>query len=430
MDENLRLGITGPISEVNFGDYAMFINNIYDINIKDITIFIYNKGFSETIIKDYCDEFNIETVEIKLKQNNSIISDDMESKPKVGFLPFRYPTDTPLDILYRVDNLDEVGNYIDDIDVLIVNGGGYFNHLWNNSLWRSDMLKKIIAPILLASQKHKKIIFTGNSFGPFDQSEEFFTYLFNYLNNVTFAVRDRMYSEKYLKRIGISSDNIHFIPDDLYFINKTILSKPNNIPETILKAGKYIVLELYFPIDELKKCRHELKRFSNSIYERYGLSIIFIPFDFDRGGMWQGEYLKDIMNNFYMYSLNEKGYLPIEDIYNIINNSEMVICTRYHALVLAISSGIPVINIMKKVCDDYRYYFNKNYGLLEYTFDGLMFNEMDFLKIDLVDTLKYLEENFSEIIKKQKELYSSVVYVENVDKLKKCRLKYFDKIYL
>ena len=408
MSNNYRIGITGPMSEINFGDYAMVINNIFDIGIRDITIFSYNKGFSDKIMKDYCRDFNVSSVEVRLIENNiGDFNKDSKASPKVGFLPFNYPTETPIDILYRTENLDEIRSYIKNIDILVVNGGGYFNHLWNNSLWRSDMLKKIIVPMIVANQFKKKIVFTGNGFGPFDQSEEFFNYIFNYLKNTTFAVRDRMYSKGYLKKIGIEEKNIEFIPDDLYIINEKIINLPKKNEIEFSKVGKYIALELYYPLEEIKSYLPELKKFSENMYNKYGLSIIFIPFDFQRGGMWQGQFLSENLDNFYFYDLNKSGYMPIQDLYQIINNAEMVMCTRYHALVLAVGSGTPVINMIKKVCDDHRYYFNKNFGLLEYAFDGLEFNEMDFLKINFLDTLNYVEDNFNEIIEKQKELYEN-----------------------
>lgn len=432
MAEKLKIGITGPISEVNFGDYAMLINNVYDIGVKDITVFSYNKGFSEKIIKDYCGSFNINTVEIKLRALNRTLNDENESPslPKVGFLPFNPPTDTPLDILFRLENIEEIRQSINDIDILIVNGGGYFNHLWNNSLWRSDMLKKIIAPMLIASQMNKKIVFTGNGFGPFDQSEEFFNYTFNYLNNTTYAVRDRMYSSGYLKKLNINKDEIKFVPDDLYLINSKLLKLPTHNIIDFEKVGKYIVIETYFSLEEIKNYIGELKDFSEKIFRRYGLSIVFLPFDLHRGGMWQGEYLSEELNNFYLCDLNNTGYLPIQDASQIIRNAELVICTRYHAMVLSVGAGVPVVNTIKKVCDDHRYYFNKNYGLLEYAFEGLQFNEMDFMKIDFIDTLKYLEENIMSVINSQKRLYKSNQYQENKEQLMKIRKEYISNIAL
>lgn len=157
MMKNMKIGITGPISESNFGDYAMFVNNIYDLNLKDIILFVYNEDVLAPICKDYLGQYNFEIQIISFLENNKIdnhLNDRISQK--VGFQTFRFPTYTPLDILYSVSNLKEIEEKIDKIDILIVSGGGYFNHLWNNSLWRSSMLKKIMVPIILASKKIKK----------------------------------------------------------------------------------------------------------------------------------------------------------------------------------------------------------------------------------------------------------------------------------
>lgn len=427
MRDDVRIGITGPASEVNFGDYAMFVNNLYDLNIRNVTLFSYNKGFSEVILKDYCGAYGIEAVEVRLHsavpgiENQTSIN---ESKPRVGFQPFNPPTSTPLDILYRIENYDELQACIRDIDVLIVNGGGYFNHLWNNSLWRSDMLKKIIAPILIAVQQKKKVVFTGNSFGPFDSSEEFFFYVFNYLNNTTYAVRDRLYSAKYLSRLGIDNQDIVFLPDDLYLINDAILALPGNNMLDLNGIGRYIALEAYYPVEEMKGYVDEIRSFNEKMRLKYGLSVVFLPFDLQRGGMWQGEYLKTVVDDLHLCDLNPVGYLPIQDAYQIIRNAEMVLCTRYHAMVMALGTRVPVINIIKNVCDDHRYYFNKNFGLLEYVFEGLEFNEMDFIQVDFSSALKHLEENLLNVLARQKELYSSEQYTRNKECLKAIRAGY------
>lgn len=428
MINDIKIGITGPISESNFGDFAMFVNNVYDLNFKNIILFVYNEKVLAPICNDYLRAYNLEIQLINFFENNKIdIYLNERATQKVGFQKFRFPTYTPLDILYSVSNLKEVEDKIDKIDALIVSGGGYFNHLWNNSLWRSNMLKKIMVPIILASRKNKKIFFTGNTIGPFDDSEEFFFFFFNYIKNAKFAVRDRIYSEKYLKRIGIDQRNIIFVPDDLFFINTLLLDESND-NLNMYSGEKYVVVELYYPLEKIQTCKDQIKDFCENIFLQYGLKVLFLPFDFERGGMWQGEYLKHEIDNFYLYDINRKGYLPIKEAVNIIEHAEILIANRYHAIVMAISMEVPFISLIKKVCDDNRYYFDKIYGLLEYTFDNLEFNEMDFMNFDLPDTLDYVQKNLYSIIEKQKQLYDSQQYKKNKDKLHSLRKNYLDSI--
>ncbi len=63
---NIKLGVTGPMSESNFGDYAMFINNLYDLKVSKIVAFSYNKGFSQKIINDYLQNYSIQNIEVIL----------------------------------------------------------------------------------------------------------------------------------------------------------------------------------------------------------------------------------------------------------------------------------------------------------------------------------------------------------------------------
>ena len=422
--ENKTVGITGPISEINFGDYAMLINNLYDLGVKNVIIFSYNSGFSKQIVDEYLLDFNVEIIEIYLNTMDGPKASEVANK--VGYLPFNFPTVTPIDVMYNIKNIDELKKKISEIDLLLVNGGGYFNHLWNNSLWRSSMLQKIIAPILVANQQNKKIVFTGNGIGPFEQSEEFFNYFFNYLKAPVIAVRDRMYSSVYLKRIGYTEDKINFIPDDLYIINSKIINLP--LKQTLnLDGRKYIILELYYSLEELEMYMDNIKEFSKQMFEKYKLSIVFVPFDFDRGGMWQGELLSKELKNFYLYDLNNVGYLPIQDLIQLIKGSELVVCSRYHALVLSIGNAVPVVNTIKKVCDDHRYYLNKNYGLLEYAFENINFDELKFLKIDFLQTLEFISNNFKEIIDYQKTIFESNVFLENKNKLREIRNEYIEK---
>lgn len=424
-----KIGFTGPVSETNLGDYAMLLNNIYDLDIKDITLFTYNYDFLKILKTEYLSNYNVELVDVILEPDLDKDIYDATSKARVGFLPFNPPTTTPMDILGRIRNIDKLRKHIRELDLLIVSGGGCFNHLWNNSIWRSDMLKKIIAPLLIATQEMKPIFFMGNSFGPFDNSEEYFMYVLGYLKNSYYAVRDRMYSKTYLLRLGIRQDRIQFIPDDLLFLNSSITELPYSRELSIIQGKKYIVLELYYPLEEFEKYSNRIKQFSETMKIKYDLSVVFLPFDVERGGMWQGEYLKSYLNHYYLYDFREAGYLPIQDAYQVIKNAEFVVCNRYHALVLSIGLAKPVINILKKVCDDFRYYFNKNYGLLEYVFDGLIFNEMDFLHSNLDTALEHIEQYYYNIISTQNKLYNSECYRKNLEYLKDIRSTYIQRIY-
>lgn len=71
-----KIGIVGPMSEINFGDYAMFINNVYDLKEIDnieIVMFSYNKNFSDRIVEEYLKnlEIKITNIEVKLKRDSN-----------------------------------------------------------------------------------------------------------------------------------------------------------------------------------------------------------------------------------------------------------------------------------------------------------------------------------------------------------------------
>ena len=119
MLEKRKIGFTGPFADVNFGDYAMVVNNIYDLEINDIDLFSYDSPFLNTIKKDYLSDFNINIVDVKFKDKFNIAE---ESKTKIL---------TPIDILHNLSNYDEIASALSELDVLVVNGGGYFNSLWS-----------------------------------------------------------------------------------------------------------------------------------------------------------------------------------------------------------------------------------------------------------------------------------------------------------
>lgn len=404
-----RIAFTGPFSDVNFGDYAMLVNNIYTLDIKNITIFSYDYKFSNKINNDYLEEYNTDVVEVLL---NSKYGGTIENVPS-----------TPVELLNEVKNYDDLVTSIKNINVLVVNGGGYFNGLWSKP-HRVEKLLKIMAPILVANQLNKKIIFTGNSYGPFAGYVDFFSSFLGGLKNITFGCRDNLYSPVWMNQIGINVSMLEYIPDDLFLIRKKILSRKKTYT---VKKDDYIVMETYLPVDLIKSTAENLIEFSEKIFKKYKLRIVFLPFNLAHGGLDQARYLNTILNNYDFIDISKSGYLPVQDAVQIIKGAKLVISTRYHALVIALAFKIPIVTVLKDVMGDKRYYYNKNRGMLDVAFKDIPFDERIYLKLDYLEALRFISDDYKKIIKEQIENYG-FQYEKNKKNLEKVHDVFFRRI--
>lgn len=410
MLEKRKIGFTGPFADVNFGDYAMVVNNIYDLGIKDVVLFSYDSLFLNTIKKDYLEDFNIKIVDVKFREEFDIAD---ESKTRIL---------TPIDILHNLLNYDEIALAMSKLDVLVVNGGGYFNSLWSMP-HRIERLSKIIAPILVANSLNKKIVFTGNSYGPFTEDSEFFGCVFNVLKNSIIGFRDNLLSPMWANEIGINQNNIEFIPDDLFIVNKSLINREKRKQ---INIDRYIVMETYLSLDYIEENISVFKEFSRSIYKRHGLIILFLPFNLKHGGMDQAIYLKTMLNNYTYYDIDSIGYLPIEDTVDLIKNAELVVSSRYHALVVALSVGTPIVSVLKDVLGDKRYYYNKNLGMLNQALKDIDFDERDYLRLDYLEALEFISEHFEHIVSVQKSNFNNI-YEKNIEELNLQRESFLDR---
>jgi len=411
MARNQKIAFTGPYSDINFGDYAMLVNNIYDLDINDVILFSYNDNFLNKIKSDYLQNYKIEIIEVDLGENyyNSTYDDNR--------------TLTPIEIIGFTRNYDDIAAKLRMVNTLVVNGGGYFNSLWSMP-HRIERLIKIIIPILIANQLNKNIVFTGNSYGPFGKDSELFKCFFNVLKNAVFGSRDSLYSPAWAKQIGLDDKNIKYIPDDLFVINERIQNRDNKIS---CPFKKYMIMEMYLTLDFIKSNIDNFKNFSNNIYDKYNLNILFMPLNTNHGGLEQAIFFDKILDNYSYIDIGNIGYLPLESAASLVKKAELVISTRYHALVLALALGTPVVSVLKDVLGDKRYYYNKNYGILTQVLKDISFDERIYLKLDYLDAMNYIAENFEEIVNKQRENYSEL-YIQNKEEMKKNRQDFINFI--
>ena len=415
----MKFAITGPLADKNLGDYGMFINNLYDLGAEhEYTVFSYSSDFVKSLKKDFLDDFDIDFIDVKLKQKDV---EQLSFKSKLRKLKRQilsqeleiYPT--PLQVVNRCENYAQIKQAIAEIDVLVVSGGGYFNDLWYT--WRrSDDLIKIIIPIFFAAFMKKKIVFTANGYGPFDVSKQFYSMLFAETKNAYIGCRDEKLSPNYLADLNVKE--ISFLPDDLYLVNNALMR--SNAADG---RGKYIILELYGNMTDLKQNINKLNAIVD-FFASKATKTIFMPFDIDQTTK---SYLKESITStsfeFYEYD----NYLKLDDAISMIKNAELVICNRYHALVLSVTTKTPVINIIKPV-GDYRYYYNKNAGLLDNAFGSENIDYNDFISESLQQVYEVIAGDFDNMLNTQNTLYSSDFYSVNKDRLKALRDDYFNRV--
>ena len=407
---SVSIAFAGPFADVNFGDYGMLVNNLLDLRPARATLFSYDGDFLETICRSYLSDVEVTIVEVELRP-------EAARRAQTGYVF------TPLELVGLVINADRIREALESVDVLVVNGGGYFNDLWAMP-HRIERLMKILAPILIADQMNMRIVFTGNTFGPFDASRELFASLLTGLKRATFGCRDALSSPATLRALGIREDQIVNVPDDLYLVNDALLARP---PTTLRPEGEYIVMETYLPVEYLRNNRSHFEHFSSAMKENHGLDIVFLPFHLDHGGVDQAEYLAGILPHFRYIDIRESGYLRLEDAVDVIRNAKMVVSTRYHALVVALGCETPIVNVLKDVLGDKRYYYNKSFGMISRVLEGARLNVPYYLQSEFPAALGFIEQNFEAILEHQNHNQRTFA-PGNRDSLQTMREELFQKI--
>lgn len=402
----MHIGFVGPYSTANLGDYAMLVNNIYDICAKDITVFSYSSKFPKVSLDTYCEEYNIKYVEPALADKL-----DITANPKRNNI-------TPMELLSCISNADEIAHEISKIDVLIVSGGGWLNHFWTE---RKDKLFKIIAPLLIAKQQGKKIVFTANGIGPFDTTTEFYRYIFSYLGDISVAVRDKQFSPLYLDDLGVKESAISHIPDDLYILNEKLLARPLTFTP---KSKNYIVMEMFYPMEVLEKEINRIKSFAKAIKNQYDLDIVLLPYDLVFYGLDQARYLYKNIQGSELIDIEKVGFLPVQDAYSIIKNAKFMLSSRYHGLVLSVAAKTPVIYRTLPTNGDMRYSYSKALGFIRTAFDGIDIDEHQFMAFDLISSLEQIEKNLPKMMDEQNKLFNTDLFGDNLKKLGKVRFEY------
>lgn len=350
------IGISGAFCDNNFGDYTMLLNNVYEFisiekSIEKIIVFCYDAGFVKILARDYFPDVNVEFVEIKT----------LLERPEQGSFFGIDHTDeafTPQEILCEIENIEKLRLKVAEIDLMVSNGGGYYDYYWLG-LKRRYRLFGIIAPLIIARQAGKKIVTLGNSFGPWGNNKEFFFGLFNYINFDAIDCRDNLYSKKYLNQIGVN-ENIYEICDDLSSINEKLLSRQNSS----IQFSDYYIIDIYPSVQDIEHNIDCIIAFIKNIKSSHNLTPVFVAHGDGYNGERQGELLKRYIPELVIYE-SDKEYLAPEDFIALLKGAAFVLCEHYHSFVLATVSKIPALMFVRKIDGSYFYSYNKTVGFLK-----------------------------------------------------------------
>ncbi len=237
------------------------------------------------------------------------------------------------------------------------------------------------------------------------------------------AARDQMYSKIWFDQLATHHE-VTFIPDDLLFIQPELRELS---PTIQLDLDRYILIETYQPIEVIQEEIDAYKQFVKYMNTEYDVDVVFLPLNIGDGGTNQGKFLKARIPELDFIDFTDHGYLPVQDAVNLIQNAELVITSRYHALVLAVANQTPILSVMKDEVGDKRYYYNKNGGLIKQVFNHLRVDETRFMKGNFTDAFEWIEAEFEKILTEERTLFESTLYQQNMKELYQLRMDYLAK---
>ncbi len=248
-----------------------------------------------------------------------------------------------------------------------ISGGGNIASFWPGHIYYRCLV------IFLAHLYNIPVIMTSQTIGPLSTHIHKLTLAYC-LNKVAFiGVRDQEYSFNQLDAIGVHNPEIIVMPDDT-----TFLGVPEVIPvifnqDGIIKVG----LSLHSWTKDFsifaRAIEHLVRAHTN-------IHFYLIPHYFDNQNNIDIDYMEKIVANVpseRVHAFKFSDIFNAGDINNIpkqikaiTSQMDIVISSRYHGLVFALSSEVPVLAINYD-----EYYTAKNNGVLEqYFHDFLQYN--------------------------------------------------------
>ncbi len=314
---------------------------------------------SWTISHDYLDvderpSFQLRAGEAGLAQAGALLA-QIERRRRLAFPPL------PAELKEYVEIMREQ-------DLIHIIGGGNLNSLYPRGLCTRALV------LLLADALHKPVLVTGQTIGPFNQPghQALARRALDLAKIIT--VRDPSFSEKTLKALGVHKPQIRVGLDDAFFLEP---AAPDAIePFWLPDAGSESRLRVGVSIHTAENAALQTRvaRALEQLARHFPIQVYFIPHHLvNNDQKFDVPFMRGI-------AAQIPAEIPCRVITrrDLIENAEpvkerlvkgltaamdVVLATRYHALVFALSSGVPALALNHS-----EYTRIKNLGLLEILF--------------------------------------------------------------
>lgn len=321
------------------GDEAMFLSNLENYKKEVVEVFASSRKICHSELKNHevLDIYILNLYQFMRLVFNSIL--------------FRF-----FNINKFPEFFKKTVNTLITCDTLHISGGGNLTSLWQGHIYYRSLM------IIIAKLYGKKVILTSQSLGPISKFNHKIILHF-ILNKVDYlGIRDKNFSVKTIKMLGINKSLVHFNYDDALFWQST--NKPNS------KHNKFVNIGISLHDPKNAKITSEIADFLSKLANKYQkINFFIIPHMFDSNNGYDVKYAHFIMKGVknskikiidHKYLKTNKASFA-KQIRKISGKMDMIVASRYHGLVFAISSQIPFLAINY----DGNYYKGKNSGLVE-----------------------------------------------------------------
>ncbi len=280
---------------------------------------------------------------------------------------------------------------------LFINGGGTLIH----DSTSSHSLYYYLSLIAWAKKLGLKVMLYANGYGPFKKKNEKIACRVTEMADLI-TLRDEMSLEE-LRRIGVKNTNVHITADPAITLSPVrdsvvdSLFEENGIPT----GEKFIAVSVREWNKNDKAFEDKLSKLCDYVWEKYGLSVIFISMRPDEDISLSQNIMSKIKGKSYLIA-NEQS---AENLMGIISRCELMIGMRLHSLVYATTVNTPVIGLI---------YDPKVEGFLKYI------NETAMTDCSLIDT-DYLKNAVDNILENKEETGKALILC--TDELKEKALK-------